>query len=70
MQAGLIRTIGEHLVLDGVYGTVYRIDTVDEIDANLDSMRFHPDHPDIDRLLDARRIVSVLNWVWPEKIPS
>lgn len=70
MQAGRIRTIGEHLVMDGMYGTTYRVSTIDEIDANLDSLRHRPGHPDIDLLLDARRIVGVLNYVWPEEIPS
>lgn len=70
MQPGRIRTNGDHLVMDGVYATTYRVDTVDEIDANLDCLRYRPDHPDIDLLLDARRIVGTLNWIWPEKIPG
>lgn len=56
-----LRWQGRVLVMDGVYGSTYVVDTVDSIDANLESLRHHPDHPDIDRLLDARLIVGALN---------
>lgn len=46
------------VVMDGVFGSTYIVDTVEAIDANLDSLRSRPGHPDIDRLLDARRIVG------------
>lgn len=64
-MADHIRMLNGKLVMDGVYGVTYNVDTVESIDANLDSMRARPDHPDIDRLLDARRHVSVLNFIWP-----
>ena len=64
-MADHIRMLNGKLVMDGVYGVTYSVDTVESIDANLDSMRARPDHPDIDRLLDARRHVSVLNFIWP-----
>ena len=41
-------------VLDGAYGVIYNVNTIDKIDANLEDKRFYPGHPDIDRLLDAR----------------
>ena len=50
---------GRPLIVEGVHGTHYRANTVYEIDANLESIR--SDHPDVDRLLDARRLVSTLN---------
>lgn len=60
-----LRWEGKLLVLDGVHGSTYNVNTVDSIDANLESMRHRPDHPDIDRLLDARLHVAVLNSIWP-----
>ena len=68
MRTDHIRTLNGLLVLDGFYGTIYNVNTVEAIDGNLDSMRARPDHPDIDRLLDARNHVRVLNWIWPEKV--
>jgi hypothetical protein len=56
-----LRWEGKLLVLDGAYGSTYNVDTVDSIDANLECLRYRPDHPDIDRLLDARLHVAVLN---------
>ncbi|WP_405747896.1 hypothetical protein [Streptomyces canus] len=64
-MADHIRMLNGKLVMDGVYGVTYNVDTVESIDGNLDSMRARPDHPDIDRLLDARRHVGVLNFIWP-----
>jgi len=54
-----VRKIGDHLVLDGHAGAIYRIDTVDAVDENLRTIR--SDSPDVDRLLDARRIVGLFN---------
>jgi hypothetical protein len=65
MASDYMRCLDGMLVMDGVYGVTYNVDTVESIDGNLDSMRARPDHPDIDRLLDARRHVSVLNFIWP-----
>lgn len=45
--------------VEGVYGTHYRAVTVYDIDANLEGLR--GDHPDVDRLLDARRLVAAVN---------
>lgn len=45
-------------VMDGAFGSTYIVDTVEAIDANLESLRWRPGHPDVDRLLDARRIVG------------
>lgn len=70
MRTDHIRMLNGGLVMDGAYGVTYNVDTVESIDANLDSMRHRPDHPDIDRLLDARSHVRVLNWIWPDKVPS
>lgn len=54
-----------HTVVQGVYGTTYNANTVDQIDANLDSIRHgQPDHPDIDRLLDARRLISLAGFLF------
>ncbi|WP_371099873.1 hypothetical protein [Streptomyces sp. PU_AKi4] len=60
-----LRWEGKLLVLDGAYGSTYNVDTVGSIDANLECLRHHPGHPDIDRLLDARLHVVVLNAVFP-----
>jgi hypothetical protein len=60
-----MRWEGQLLVLDGAYGSTYNVDTVDSIDANLESLRYRPHHPDVDRLLDARLHVSVLNSITP-----
>lgn len=57
-----LRRNGDNLVVDGAYSSTYLANTVDQIDANIDSIRHgQPDHPDIDRLLDARRIVGPCN---------
>lgn len=57
-----LRKSGDNLVVDGAYTTTYLANTVDQIDANIDSIRHSdPRHPDIDRLLDARRIVGPYN---------
>lgn len=69
MASEYIRSINGVLVMDGFYGTIYNVDTIDSIDANLDSMRHRPGHPDIDRLLDARRHISLLNYIWPDAVP-
>ncbi|MFI2620420.1 hypothetical protein [Streptomyces sp. NPDC018584] len=60
-----MRWEGKLLVLDGTYGSTYNVDTINSIDANLESLRYRPDHPDINRLLDARLHVAVLNSIWP-----
>ncbi|MGW0586048.1 hypothetical protein ACWD25_61730 [Streptomyces sp. NPDC002920] len=65
MASDYIRVLNGILVMDGAFGSTYNVNTVEAIDGNLDSMRARPDHPDIDRLLDARRLVSVLNCIWP-----
>lgn len=55
---------GEPLVMDGYNGHVtYIVDTVYVIDGNLASLR--RGHPDINLLLDARRLVSTLNAMFP-----
>jgi hypothetical protein len=48
------RHIGTRVVLDGAYSTTYNINTLAEIDGNLEDFRWNPQHPDVDRLLDAR----------------
>lgn len=48
------RTIGARTVLDGAYSSTYNINTLAEVDANLEDLHWNPDHPDVDRLLDAR----------------
>lgn len=48
------------IVLDGVDGTTYPAGTVQEIDTSLTSLSRRPDHPDIDRLLDARLLIAGL----------
>ncbi|MGW0576323.1 hypothetical protein ACWD25_10215 [Streptomyces sp. NPDC002920] len=65
MASDYIRILNGILVMDGAFGSTYNVNTIEAIDGNLDSMRFRPDHPDIDRLLDARRHVSVLSYIWP-----
>jgi hypothetical protein len=54
---------GSPMIVVGVYDTHYRVNTVYEIDSNLADLR--ADHPDVDRLLDARRIVSAVNAAIP-----
>ena len=49
-------------IVVGVYDVHYRANTVYDIDANLEDLR--GDHPDVDRLLDARRAISLLNAIW------
>lgn len=65
VRADYIRVQNGRYVLDGAFGVTYNVDTVESIDANLDSMRFRPGHPDIDRLLDARRIIGPLRVIIP-----
>ncbi|MFG2970904.1 hypothetical protein ACGFZS_47310 [Streptomyces sp. NPDC048288] len=48
------------IVIDGAHGSTYAVGTVEQIDANLESLRHHRGHPDIDRLLDARLLVGSL----------
>lgn len=60
-----LRWEGKLLVLDGACGSTYNVDTVDSIDANLECLCYRPGHPDIDRLLDARLHVAVLNGLFP-----
>lgn len=54
------RVIDGRMVLDGAFGVVYNINSLYEIDGNLSDLRWRPDHPDIDRLLDARKWVPLL----------
>lgn len=68
MRTDYIRKEGDLFVLDGAFGTVYNVDTVESIDANLEGLR--PDHPDVDRLLDARKLIGPLNAIWPSKAPE
>lgn len=60
-----IRTDRDRLVMDGAFGAIYVVDTVEVIDANLESLHWRPSHPDIDRLLDARRVVGALRAIFP-----
>jgi hypothetical protein len=60
-----IRTDRDRLVMDGAFGSIYIVDTVEVIDANLESLRRRPGHPDIDRLLDTRRVVGALYALFP-----
>lgn len=55
-----VRTENGRMVLDGAFGVIYNVSTVDQIDGNLSDLRWHPGHPDIDRLLDARKWVKLL----------
>lgn len=64
-RSDYLRWQGKLLVLDGAYGSTYVVDTVEKIDANLESLHYRPAHPDIDRLLDARLHVAVLNCLFP-----
>lgn len=50
-------------VVLGTYDVTYRAETVYDIDANLECLR--GDHPDVDRLLDARRLVAAANTLFP-----
>lgn len=60
-----IRTDRGCLVMDGAFGSIYIVDTVEVIDANLESLHWRPNHPDVDRLLDARRVVGALRAIFP-----
>lgn len=62
MRTDYIRKEGDVFVLDGTFGVVYKVDTVDLIDANLADLR--PDHPDVDRLLDARKMIGLVNHIF------
>lgn len=55
----------DRLVMDGAFGSIYVVDTVAAIDANLESLHWNPGHPDVDRLLDARRVVGALRALIP-----
>jgi hypothetical protein len=50
-------------IVIGVYDVHYLANTVYDIDANLECLS--GDHPDVDRLLDARRLVSAANAIFP-----
>ncbi|MEV7770496.1 hypothetical protein [Kitasatospora sp. NPDC086791] len=55
-----LRVSNGRFVVDGAHGSTYNANDLDTIDANLEDIsKRGPDHPDIDRLLDARRIVSL-----------
>lgn len=59
MRPGVVRLNPDGiLVMDGNFASTYRVETVKAIDGNLDSMRARPGHPDIDLLLDARKMLS------------
>lgn len=57
------RDSGSPWVVVGAYDVHYLANTVYDIDANLEDL--HGDHPDVDRLLDARRLVSAANEIFP-----
>lgn len=54
---------GKNRIVVGVYDVHYRANTVYEIDSNLADLRV--DHPDVDRLLDARSAVAGANAIAP-----
>jgi hypothetical protein len=55
-------------VVIGAYGAIYNANTVYQIDACLEGLRWRPaNHPDIDRLLDAREQITALRRV--ETVP-
>lgn len=68
MKTDYIRKEGDLFVLDGAFGVVYNVDTVERIDANLADLR--PDHPDVNRLLDARKTIGLVNHIWPLDAPE
>ncbi|MFD0405537.1 hypothetical protein [Kitasatospora sp. NPDC127116] len=54
-----LRVSSGRFVVDGTHGSTYNANDLNTIDANLEDIsKRGPDHPDIDRLLDARRIVG------------
>jgi hypothetical protein len=58
------RSIGSRTVLDGVFGVAYNVTTLEEIDGNLSDLHWNPSHPDIDRLLDVRKWVRLVQPSW------
>jgi hypothetical protein len=70
-RSDYLRSNNGRLLVDGAYGVTYNADTVDVIDANLEDIsKRGPDHPDIDRLLDARRLVSLHGFLFDPATPE
>ena len=61
MRPGHIYRRGEGgpLVMDGTSRVTYRVSTIGAVDAALGHLC--KGHPDVDLLLDARRVISMLN---------
>lgn len=53
--------------MNGTFAVTYNVDTVALVDANLEDLakqRASTRHPDVDLLLDARPLVSLLVSIW------
>jgi hypothetical protein len=62
VRTDYIRKEGDLFVLDGTFGVIYNVDTIELLDGNLANLR--RDHPDIDRLLDARKTIGLVNHIF------